>query len=252
MSYASLKSLLIAALVAGASMTAPALAAAPAAADKAVLDKTAIEKIVEDYIIAHPETILKSVDDYQQKTMADHQTRAVKANATALYEDDSAPFIGNPKADVVLVEFFDYNCGYCKKAFNEIKGLADGDKNLKIVFKDFPILGQTSETAAKWALAAQKQKKYIEFHTAMMNNRQQITDALLEKVAKDAGLDVAKAKVDAEGTEILIQIEKNRTLATQMGISGTPAFVIGQEIMAGVATADQLKAKIADVRKAKK
>lgn len=244
----SIKTLIASALLSGLIFAAPVQAATAAAA----LSKADVEKIVEDYILAHPETILKSVDDFQQRSLQEHQTTAVKNNSPALFEDETTPFIGNAKGDVVLVEFFDYNCGYCKKAFHEMKELTDSDKNLKIMFKDFPILGPTSETSSKWALAAHKQNKYFEYHTQLMQNRQPITDELLAKIAKDVGMDVAKAKQDAESTDVLIQIEKNRTLATQMGLSGTPAFVIGKEVIAGVATTEQLRAKIDEVRKAAK
>lgn len=221
-------------------------AAAPARAEMTEAD---VQRIVEQYLMDHPETILKSVDSYQRKTMETRSTDAIKRNNDDLFRDQRSPFIGSEKADVVIVEFFDYNCGYCKKAFPELKSVVDGDKKLKVIFKDLPILGPTSETAAKWALAAHMQGKYFEFHQAMMKHQGPITDDVLEKAAKEAGADVAKIKTDMNSTDVTVQIEKNKALANQMGISGTPAFVIGQEVIPGAVPKETIEQKIAEVRK---
>ena len=152
---------------------------------------------------------------------------------------------------MTIVEFFDYNCGYCKKAFPEIQSLLGKDKKIRFVFKDFPILGPSSETAAKWALAAQKQKKYFAFHTLMMQNKTRIDDDLLESVAKKAGLDVAQAKKDIESSDILVQIEKNRSLAGNLGLGGTPAFIIGDDVVPGALSLEEIENRIADLRKSR-
>ena len=123
-----------------------------------------VEKIIHDYIVKHPDLIMKSVDDFQRASMEQKQQGAIKQNRAALFDDDKSPFMGNPAGDVTIIEFFDYNCHYCKQVFPEIKSLTETDKNLKVIFKDFPILGPTSEVAAKWALAAQAQGKYFPFH----------------------------------------------------------------------------------------
>lgn len=216
------------------------------------LSKTEIEQVIHDYIMAHPETIMESVDQFQKKAQESRFGDAVEKNKDALFKDTASPEIGNPKGDVTVVEFFDYNCHYCKDALPQIKKMLEKDKNVRVIFKDFPILGPTSETASKWALAAHKQSKYFEFHKVLMENKQPISDEVLEKLAKDVGLDLDKAKKAVEGTDVLIQIEKNRSLATNMGLSGTPAFVIGTEIVPGGMPADVLLKKIADQRKTKK
>lgn len=227
--------------------TLPVRAEAPAAA--AGLDRAAIETIVREYIEANPQVILDAVDNYQKKTLRERSSEAIKNNVGYLFDDDDAPYLGDRGGDVRIVEFFDYNCGYCKKVLPELQKLTEKDKKVKIIFKDFPILGPTSETSAKWALAAHKQKKYFAFHKAMMEHRGPINDEVLAKAAKEAGMDIAKAKEDAESTDILMQLEKNRALAGQLGISGTPAFVVGDMVVPGAAPVEELEKMVADERK---
>lgn len=222
------------------------LFAAPDA--KAEMTKQDVEKIIESYLANNGDKILKSVDDYQRKSIQEKTNSAMKLHEEALFNDPRTPFAGNPKGDVTVVEFFDYNCGYCKKALPDILKLLESDKNVKIVFKELPILGPTSETAAKWALAAHKQDKYFEFHSKLMQHNGQKTDAFLEETAKSLGLDIAKMKADIEGSEILIQIEKVRSIAADMAIGGTPAFLVGDELIPGAIGHDTLKDKIAEIR----
>lgn len=242
----SLKSLALAVTVAG--IAAAAVAIVPVRAE-APLDRTAIEKIVKEYIEANPQVILDSVDNYQKKTLRERSSEAIKNNVGYLFKDDDAPYLGDRDGDVRIVEFFDYNCGYCKKVLPELVKLAEKDKKVKIIFKDIPILGPTSETAAKWALAAHMQKKYFPFHKAMMEHKGPINDEVLEKAAKAAEMDVAKAKEDAESTDVMLQLEKNRALAGQLGITGTPAFVVGEMVVPGAAPLEELEKMVADERK---
>lgn len=225
---------------------------AAAASSSSVLTRDDVENIVRDFINNNPQLILSSVDNYQQRTMQEQQTAAVQMNKDRLFRNERSPFIGNEKGDVVMVEFFDYNCGYCKKALPGIEELVKQDSNLKIVFKDFPILGPSSELAAKWALAAQRQNKYFEYHTAVMKHQGQLNADVLTRIATEVGLDLDRAKKDAESTEVLVQIEQNRSLAGQLSINGTPAFVIGEEIVPGALPADELKVKIQQTRAANK
>lgn len=217
-------------------------------AKAAEMTKEQVEKIVHDYLMANGEVILKSVDTFQRVTMAQRQADAVKNNHNDLFRNERLPFIGKVDGDVKIVEFFDYNCGYCKHAFADVQAVAEADKNVKIIFFDFPILGPSSESASKWALAAQKQNKYFEFHKALMSHTGNITDEVLEKIAKDLGMDVAKAKTDAAGAEIKAQIDKNRMIAQQMGVNGTPAFVIDDEVLPGAVDKATLLKKIAEKR----
>lgn len=239
----------LAALALTLTLAAPALAAdAPAAAAPKVLTQADVEKIVHDYIINNAEVILTSVDDYQKRSQRENQDAALKKNKEAVFNDADAPMLGNPKGDVTIVEFMDYNCHYCKQSFPTVMALIEKDKNIRFIMKDFPILGPSSETAAKWALAAQKQKKYFEFHKAMMEHKGPITDDGLEKAAKAAGMDVALGKKDSQSTDVMLQIEKNRNLAASLGLSGTPAFIVGDQIAFGAYSQEDMEKMIKDAR----
>lgn len=247
----SFKSLTLPGLVVAGLALAALLTSATGRAAEPALDKAAVEKIIHEYIMNNPTVIMDSVDQYQRKTAREKSAEAIKSNTVYLFQDDDAPFLGKADGDVKIVEFFDYNCGYCKRVLPELQSLVDKDKNVKIVFKDFPILGPSSETSAKWALAAHKQKKYFPFHKIMMEHKGAISDELLQKAAKDAGLDVEKAKKDVESTDIMMQIEKNRALAGQLGISGTPAFVIGEDVIPGAIPVDEIQKLVEEARKKK-
>ncbi|MEZ0225491.1 MAG: thioredoxin domain-containing protein [Alphaproteobacteria bacterium] len=218
------------------------------AAVAAELSKEQIEEIVHDYIVNHADVILKSVDDFQRSDMEKRQSDALKLNHEELFNNEKSPFIGNPDGDVTMIEFFDYNCHYCKQIFPELRSLAEKDKKLKIIFKDLPILGPTSESSARWALAAQIQGKYFPFHQKLMEHKGPFTDDDLEGIAKNIGLDMAKAKKDVEGTEVLLQIERNRSLAGHMNFNGTPSFVINEQAFSGVPNQEELTRKIEEAR----
>lgn len=220
---------------------------APAA--KAELTKADVEKIIADYIQKNPEAILKSVDDYQRQGMAARQSDALKQNHAELFLSERSPSAGKADGDVVVVEFFDYNCGYCKRAAADVKSLLDSDKNVKVIFKDFPILGPSSELASKWALAAHKQNKYLAFHESLMSHSGAISEGVLMEIARKSGLDVERARKDSTGQDIMIQLEKNRSLAGQLGLSGTPAFVIGDEVIPGAIPRSELRARVEAARK---
>ena len=212
------------------------------------LTKEQVETIVHDYLMAHGDVILNSVESYQKKDLNDRQAQALKVNHDELFNNEKSPFIGNPKGDVTLIEFFDYNCHYCKDVFPTLKSLSDSDKNLKIIFKDFPILAPSSETAAKWALAAQRQDKYFEFHQKMMEHKGPITDEDIEKVAKAVNLDLSAARSYVDSTDAMMQLERNRALASQMSFNGTPSFVIGRGLSSGASDITTLKALVSASR----
>lgn len=218
----------------------------------APLTKADVEKIVEEYLMNNGKVIMDSVDAYQRKSVQERSAEGIKNNYDKLYKDADAPFLGNKDGDVVVVEFFDYNCGYCKRVLPEVQKLVDGDKNVKIVFVDFPILGPTSKTAAEWALAAHKQGKYFEFHSKMMEHNGQIDDAALREVAKAAGLDVDQAAKDAQSSDIAVQLEKNLSLGRDVGVSGTPAFTVDDQFFPGAVPAEELEKAVKAVREKKK
>lgn len=222
-----------------------------AASASASLDKAEVEKIIEEYLMANGKVIMDAVEAYQRKDIQDRSAAGIANNKEALFNDDQAHFLGNKDGDVTVVEFFDYNCGYCKRVLPDIQALVEADKNVKVVLIDFPILGPTSETAARWALAAGKQDKYFEYHRALMEHQGQISEDALREMAKTVGLDVDKAATDANSTETTLHIEKNRKLGQDVGITGTPAFIVGDQLLPGAVPVAQMKAAVEGVRSKK-
>ncbi len=238
------KFILPAALVAG------IFAAAPASAEN--FTKEDINKMIHEYIMENPQLILEAVNSYQTKEIETKKADALQRNHDELFKNEKSPFIGNKSGDVTIVEFFDYNCHYCKDVFFTLKEIAKEDPGVKVIFKDFPILGPTSETSAKWALAAQRQDKYFEFHEKMMSFKGVLKNEDIEAAAKDIGMDLGAARSYVDGTDAMMQIERNRALASQMDFNGTPSFIVADDAFSGVPDKESLKQRIADKRKADK
>jgi protein-disulfide isomerase len=176
---------------------------------------------------------------------------ALKEHATELYRPAGSPIVGNLKGDVPVIEFFDYNCGYCKKALSELSHLIDKDKKVRVILKEFPILAKGSEEASRVALAAKMQGKYWEFHRAMLESQGQANEASALRIAEKIGLDMARVKKDMASAEVKKEIDDTRQLATKMGIQGTPHFIVGDRIIAGAPEnlTELLSKHVADVRK---
>ncbi|QJE72952.1 DsbA family protein [Aerophototrophica crusticola] len=228
--------------------TAPALAQDKGAKP---LDRAAVEQIVREYILAHPEIILEAVqelDKREKQATEQAQADALKANRDKLVASPTSPVGGNPKGDVTLVEFFDYNCGYCKKAHPERVEAVKADGKVRVVYKEFPILAPSSEEAAKAALAAAKQGKYEAMHSALMSNAGRLDSAAIDAAAKTAGVDVAKMRKDMEDAAITREIEDNKALASALGIRGTPGFVVGDTLIPGAIEKDQFALVFASAR----
>ncbi|MBK1839844.1 DsbA family protein [Azospirillum sp. YIM B02556] len=231
-------------------------AAVPAHAQSAGFDgnqKAAIEKIVRDYLMEHPEVILQAVDAMQerQKTAEAEQARkALVENRQELTRSPADPVIGNPQGDITVVEFFDYQCGYCKAVQADTQSLIKGDPKLRFVLKEFPILGPASVVASKAALASRGQGKYVEFHNALMAQRGQLDEAVIMRLAKSVGLDTDRLKKDMESPDVLKVIAANQALAEKLNIRGTPAFVFGDELVPGAIRLEDMK-RLADAARAK-
>lgn len=230
------------------------LAAAGPAAAQAMDDaqRRAIESVVREYLIKNPEVIVEAIQSLQarEREESDQQARqALAANRQKLFENPDSPFIGNPKGDVTVVEFFDYQCGYCKAVHNDVQRLVKDDGKLRFVFKEFPILGPASLTASKAALAARGQGKYLEMHDALMTHRGQLDDDTVYRLARAAGLDVDRLKKDMESPDVLKVIATNQALAEQLGIRGTPGFIFGDTIVPGAIKLDEMKKLVATMRK---
>jgi protein-disulfide isomerase len=244
-------SLLSAAVLAAAGF---GLIATPAGAlsDK---DRPEIEAIIKDYLVKHPEVLGEALEALQQKQesqAASAQGATIAANKNVIFNSPLAATYGNPNGDVTLVEFFDYNCGYCKHALNDVMRLVSEDPNLKVVFKEFPILAPSSEIAAKIAVAVRMQDKsgkYIEFHKRLLANRGEATKERALAAAKEAGFDTARIQKDMESDEVKKALVESKAIAQALNINGTPTFILGNEMVVGAESYDKLKNKIASVRK---
>jgi protein-disulfide isomerase len=203
---------------------------------------------IERYIRAHPEVIEQSLRDLLAKREAELQERHKAALATKqqeLLHDPASPVSGNPQGEITLVEFYDYRCGYCKKAASAVTELQKIDPRVRVVYKDFPILGESSELAAKAALASQAQGKHQAFHEALLASHADMTKEAILKIAVGVGLDAKRLEADMANPKWQAVIAKNRALARELGISGTPGFIVGNELVPGMLDLNGLKELIA-------
>lgn len=228
--------------------------AKPAAAQAlAPAEQEHIERVIHDYLLKHPEVVieaLQAAEAKERQKQAEASRAAIAAKRDELLDDPTAPTGGNPKGNVTIVEFFDYRCPYCKQVQPLIERLLKEDTKLRIIYKEFPILGPPSLFASHVAFVALRQGKYEQFHNAMMAAKGEITEDVILKIAAGVDLDIARLKVDMEAPEIDQAIKRNYDLADALGIHGTPAFVIGDTLIPGAVDLEALKDKIAAVRRA--
>jgi protein-disulfide isomerase len=230
-------------------------APAPKASSQAMspADRKAIEDIVREFILKNPEIIVEAVQNLQDREKQDSNQR-VKANLVAkrteLLNDPDTPAGGNPKGDVTIVEFFDYRCGYCKRVMPALQEVLRTDKNVRFVFKEFPILGPESVAASKVALAAWlvDKEKYEALHWALMKATGALPESRLMKVATDAGFDAKALKKAMDDPKIDELIRRNYALAEALEINGTPAFIIGDHVIRGATDLDAFRQLIARAR----
>lgn len=202
------------------------------AADKPMTDeqKKQIEKVVHDYLVNNPEVLIEASQALQRKqqdNMRQQARSAIENNSSQLFSGKLTT-MGNAKGNVTLVEFFDYQCVHCKKMAPVIESLIDKDKNLRVIYKEFPIFGKTSEVASRAALAAAMQGKYKQFHEALISKQNRLTDKEVFSVAKKIGLDMKKLKKDMQSKQVTDTLAENKKLAEKMMLMGTPAFVIAK------------------------
>ncbi|GEP10227.1 DsbA family protein [Methylobacterium gnaphalii] len=216
--------------------------------------RKAIEAIVKDYLVKNPEVLQEAVAEGErraQETQKLAQAAALKEASSALIDSPHSVVTGNLQGDVTLVEFFDYNCGYCRKALSDVQTLMKTDPKLKVVLKDFPVLGNESVEASKIALAAKQQlkpEKMFDFHVKLLESKGRVNGERALAVAKEFGLDIERLKKDAAGPEVKAALTENMGLGDKLSLSGTPAFIIGDEILPGAVGVDPMKKTIADVR----
>jgi protein-disulfide isomerase len=228
-------------------------AAAPARADSFSADQRGeIERIVREYLLSHPELLQEVMTELEKRqTLAEAEKHrlAVKEYSEANFNSPHQVTLGNAQGDVTVVEFFDYNCGYCKRAMTDMMDLMKNDGKLKFVLKEFPVLGEGSVQAAHVAAAVRMQdksggKKYLEFHQKLLSGRGQADKTRALAVAKEVGFDVAKIEKDMASDEVKAQLEESFKLAEALGLNGTPSYVVGNDVVVGAVGLDSLKAKV--------
>ena len=209
---------------------------------------------VRDYLMANPEVLVEAMQELERRQDSQRDAIAQKGvaeNQTELYRDPDSPVGGNPNGDVVVVEFNDYQCPYCKPAYQALKSVVGADGRIKVVYKDIPILGEASKVAALAALASARQDKHGAMHSGLMEYPGKLDREKVLEIAAAAGLDRARLEKDMADPKLKEIIDRNMMLASALGVRGTPAFVIGNQFVPGAIDADALRQLIADARKAK-
>jgi protein-disulfide isomerase len=208
-----------------------------------------VEAIIKNYLIANPEIVGNAMDALQRKqdaAAADQQVKAIADNKDLLFTSARQVVLGNPDGNVTLVEFFDYNCTYCRRAQADMKQLIAADKNLRVVLKEFPVLGEGSVEAAKVAVAVNMvaHDRYFDYHDAMLAERGQVNGERALAVAEELGIDKAKLTEAMKSPEVKATIDEVYDLAAKLALSGTPSYVTAKEVVVGAVGFDALKQKL--------
>ena len=230
-----------------------ALCAAPFAGAAQTLSENDIRALVLDTIRANPGIVMEALEllELEQQEAQAEQARAFLSGQRDLLENDAnAPVIGNPDGDVTIVEFFDYNCPYCRNAKTEIDALLAADPGIRVVMREWPVLGEGSVFAARAALASRAQGKYTEFHDALMTMQGRAEEQSVLRLAADIGLDVVQLRRDMDAPEISEHLQISSGLGRALGFTGTPSFVIGETLAPGMIRSDQMAALVAAARTA--
>ncbi len=225
---------------------------APAQADSFTpAQQDELKALVHTYLIEHPEIlreVANALDAKDKKTEQDARVNVLSSSAKDIFHNVGDAVAGSDKGDVTVVEFMDYNCGWCRKSVKEMQAIVATDKKVRVVMKEFPIFGEGSEYAAKAALASVKQGKYWQFHQALFATEGKVTVESTDATAKSIGIDVAKMKADMKDPAIAATMAKNQQLASALLITGTPAFIVDGTLFPGYEQKDALLAAIAGVR----
>jgi len=216
--------------------------------------RRAIGEVVKEYLLQNPEVLQEAIVELerrQQDAQKVAQASALKDSREALVNSPHGNLVGNPQGDVTLVEFFDYNCGYCKRALSDLRTLMKADPKLRVVLKDFPVLGPDSVESARVALAVKQQlkgDKLFDYHARLIETRGKVNGERAMAVAKEVGVDMARLAKDMEGPEVRAALQENMSLADKLGLTGTPAFVIGDEVISGAVGVEPIRRTLAGVR----
>jgi protein-disulfide isomerase len=239
--------------VLGLGLLAAAAALAALSAAETGLTEEKFGTMVRDYLLKHPEVLREVIDALDKKEKAAEKQAAISvisSRSKEIFRSVNDHVAGNPEGKISIVEFFDYNCGYCRNSLPDVLKLIDKDKDVRLVIKEFPILGPGSVTAAKASIAARRQGKYWDFHLALMRERGTVDEAKVLAVAKTVGLDIPKLKADMESADVAKILADNHALAEALSIQGTPAFVIDQTLIPGAPGYDGLVSAVAAVKEA--
>ncbi len=204
--------------------------------------KAEVEKIVRDYLLQNPELlveVMEVLETRRQKLAEDKAKTALEENEAAIYRS-KYDFVTNPEGEVPFIEFFDYQCGYCKRVHEAVTKIRKQRRDVRFVFKEFPILGPVSAYASRAAIASRQQGKYVEYHDALMNHRGKLSEAVVLELAKGIGLDVERLQADMALPEVQTAIDANLALASVMNIRGTPTFIIGKSLSPGAIAYPQM------------
>jgi protein-disulfide isomerase len=210
-----------------------------------------IESIVHRYLLKNPEVVYQALVSWQAQQEQAEKVAAqqnIAPNADALFNRASDPIFGNPNGDVVMVEFFDYRCGYCKRVTPGLMDMLAKDGNVKLVMKEFPILGPDSVVAARAALAARKQGKYNDLHMALIKTKGALNEGIIMKIASSIGIDTDQLKSDMNDPAIQQEIAETRALAQALKINGTPAFVFSDQVVPGAISPEQMQQHVDRIR----
>jgi protein-disulfide isomerase len=233
-----------------------AMMAGPATAQNfSAPQRSEIERIVRDYLLKHPEILQEAYGELEKRQAVAETERhktAISKYEKTLFSSPRQVVLGNPNGNVTMVEFFDYNCGYCKRAMADMLNLLKSDPNIKMVLKEFPVLGPGSVEAAKVAAAIRLQdnsgKKYLEFHQRLLGGRGEANKSRALAAARDVGLDPVRLEKDMESTEVMETLKESAILSHALGLNGTPSYVIGRQVVIGAVGLDALKEKINTAR----
>lgn len=228
-------------------------AAAPSNANANQQVAAVSDEAIRAYLVNNPDVIFMDALDVFQANEPVYTARRFSKLLDSglrdpLYHSASDPYLGNPDGDVVLVEFFDYNCGYCKSVAPGLFDSVQADGNVKLVMKEYPILSKASQVAAQAALASQKQNLYNEYHTALIKHQGRVTEDVVFQVAKEVGLDIEQLKVDMQSSLVQEKLAQTQVLASQLGVTGTPAFMVGDTFLPGAVPSEQIESAIARTR----
>jgi protein-disulfide isomerase len=227
------------------------LCQAAVAAEASPQQRQEIEAVVKEYLIKNPEVIKEALEELERRQLAATQVKTkvtITERAKEIYRAEEDLVLGNPEGKITVVEFFDYNCSYCKRAIPEVAKLIESDKDIKFVIKEFPILGAGSVFAAKAALASRAQGKYAEFHHALTAMEGVKDETSVMQAAQQVGMDVEKLKTDMEAKGIVEVIRRNYSLAEALSINGTPSFIIGDTLEPGFVSFDVLAQHVSTLR----